>query len=169
MGLGIGLFFVRRLFHLSQFRHVGGDLASYPLLLIGCEVVAMEGEKGFGGFAILVGADGLWGMSFFEKLGEVGSGWPIVDGAIGVDGEFEIIAPALFEGWKEAIGNITRDLRYRGAIGIEERVGAFIADLAPDAEKLITLPIKDFASCEFDGEVHEAVLGVEVGDLEIRF
>lgn len=152
--MGIG----HRLFRLSQVCHISSELAGYPLLLVIGQVVVVEGEKGIGGLAIFVGADGTWSVTFFEKLGEVGSCGPIVNGAIGVDGEFEIIAPTLFEGRKETIGDIAGDLRYWGVVGIKERVGAFITDLAPDAEELIMLPINDFTGCEVDGEVHEAIL-----------
>ena len=100
------------------------------LLVIG-QVILIEGEKDIGGLAIFVGKDGLRDMSFFCKLGEVGSCGPIVDSAIGMDSKFEIIAPSLFEGRKEAIGDIAGDLRYWGVVGIKECVGAFITDLAP--------------------------------------
>lgn len=59
----------RHLFRLSQVRHVGVELASYPLLLVIGQVVAIEGEEGFGGLAILVGAPLLDGVFWFWKLG----------------------------------------------------------------------------------------------------
>ena len=51
--MGIRSLLHRHLFRLSQVWHVGGELASYPLLLVISQVV--EGEEGFGGLAILVG------------------------------------------------------------------------------------------------------------------
>ena len=53
--MGIRSLLHRHLFRLSQVWHVGGELASYPLLLVISQVVAIEGEEGFGGLAILVG------------------------------------------------------------------------------------------------------------------
>ena len=60
------------------------------------QVQILDAPKGFLGAMPFVGFDGLWCLAFFYELGEVGSGGPAVYGAIGFDGQFDVIAEAFF-------------------------------------------------------------------------